>query len=63
MLKQAEKYYCVARRELLVKVRTLEHFHKYLYGQEFHLRMDHSTLTWHPNFKNLGQTVRLIRRL
>jgi hypothetical protein len=24
----------------------MEHFSKYLYGHEFHLRTDHSALTW-----------------
>jgi hypothetical protein len=41
-LNKAEINYCVTRRELLAIVRTMEHFHKYLYGQEFHLRTDHS---------------------
>jgi hypothetical protein len=51
--------YCVTRRELLAIVRTLEHFHRYLYGQEFYLRTDHAALIWFMNFKNLeGQTVR-----
>jgi hypothetical protein len=41
----------------------LEHFQKYLYGQEFHLGTDHSTLTW-LSFKNLdGQTARWIHSL
>jgi hypothetical protein len=45
-------------------VRTLEHFHKYLYVQEFHLRTDHSALTWLMSFKNLEvQTARWIQRL
>jgi hypothetical protein len=44
-------------------VRTMEHFHKYLYGQVFHLRTDHSALTWLMSFKNLeGQAARLIQR-
>jgi hypothetical protein len=34
-LNKAEKNYCVTRRELLAIVGTLEHFHKYLHGQEF----------------------------
>jgi hypothetical protein len=42
----------------------MEHFHKYLYGQEFHLRTDHSALTWLMSFNNLeGQTLRWIQRL
>jgi hypothetical protein len=42
----------------------LEHFHKYLYGQEFHLRTDHSSLTWLLSFKNIeGQTTCWIQRL
>jgi hypothetical protein len=57
-LSKAERN-CVTRRELLIVVKTLEHFHIYLYGQEFHLRADHSALTWLLSFKNLeGQTAR-----
>jgi hypothetical protein len=44
-LNKAERNYCVTRRELLTIVRTLEHFHKYLYRQPFQLRTDHSALT------------------
>jgi hypothetical protein len=58
-LAKTERNYCVTRRELLAIVMTLEHFHKYLYGQEFHVRTDHSALTWLMSFKNLeGQTAR-----
>jgi hypothetical protein len=61
---KAEKNYCVTRRELLAIVKSLEHFHKYLYGQKFHLRTDHSALTWLMSFKNLeGQNARWIQRL
>jgi hypothetical protein len=63
-LSKAERNYCVTRRELLAIVKTLEHCHKYLYGQQFHLRTDHSTLTWLLSFKNLEvQTARWIQRL
>jgi hypothetical protein len=63
-LSKAEKNYCVTRRELLAIVKSLEHFHKYLYGQEFHLRTDHTALTWLMSFKNLeGQTARWMQRL
>jgi hypothetical protein len=64
MLNKAERNYYVTRRELLAIVRTLERFHKYLYGQEFHLRTDHSVPTWLMSFKNLeGQTARWIQCL
>ena len=54
----------MTHRDLLAIVKTLEHFHKYLYGQEFHLRTDHFVLTWLLNFRNLeGQTVRCVKRL
>jgi len=52
-LSKAERNYCVTRRQLLAIVKTLEHFHKYLYGQEFYLRTDHSALTWLLSFRNL----------
>jgi transposase-like protein len=52
-LSKAEWNYCVTRRESLARVKTLEHFHKYLYGQEFHLRTDDSALTWLLSFRNL----------
>jgi hypothetical protein len=50
----AERNYYVRWWELLAIVSPLEHFHKYLYGQEFHLRTDHSALTWLTSFKNLS---------
>jgi hypothetical protein len=63
-LSKAERNYYVTRRELLTIVKTREHFHKYLYGQEFHLRTDHSALTWLLSFRNLeGQTARWVQRL
>lgn len=63
-LSKAERNYCVTRKELLAVMKSLEHFHKYLYGQSFHLRTDHSALTWLINFKNLeGQTARWMQRL
>jgi phospholipid-translocating ATPase len=54
-----EQNYCVTKRDLFAMVRTLEHFHSYLYGQQFHLRTDHSSLTWLME----GQTARWIQRL
>jgi hypothetical protein len=52
-LNKAERNYWVTWVELLAIVRTMEHFHKILYGQEFHLCTDHSALTRLMNFKNL----------
>jgi hypothetical protein len=61
---EAERNYCVSRRELLAIVRTLVHCHKYFYGQEFHLLPDRFALTWLTSFKNLkGQTARWVQRL
>jgi hypothetical protein len=63
-LNKAEINYCITQRELLAIVRTLEHFNKCLYGQEFHLCTDHSAFTWLVSFKNLeGQTACRIQRL
>jgi hypothetical protein len=54
---KAEENYCVTRWELLAIVKTLEHFHKYLYGQEFYF-CTNSTLIWLLSFRNLeGQTA------
>lgn len=51
-LSEAERNYCVTWWELLAVVKTFEHFHRYLYGQELHLHTNHSTLTWLLSFKN-----------
>jgi hypothetical protein len=53
MLNKAQRNYYITQWELLAIVRTLEHFHKYLYGKEFYLPTDHSALTWFMSFKNL----------
>jgi len=39
-LSKPERNYCVTRKELLAILKTVEHFHKYLYGQKFKLRTD-----------------------
>jgi hypothetical protein len=54
----------VTRREVLATVKTLEHFHKYLQDQQFHLHTDHSVMTWLFSFKNFErQTVRWVQGL
>ncbi|GFU52772.1 retrovirus-related Pol polyprotein from transposon 412 [Trichonephila clavipes] len=63
-LSKPEINYCVTRKELLAIVKTVEHFHPYLYGRRFLLRTDHASLTWLLNFKNPeGQIARWIQRL
>lgn len=63
-LGNAERNYCVTRRELLAVVESVKHFHKYLYGKPFRIRTDHAALRWLLQFKNPeGQLARWIERL
>lgn len=59
-----ERNYCVTRKELLAVVRSLEHFHPYLYGAEFTVRTDHAALQWLKTLKvPEGQLARWLGRL
>ncbi|GBM14276.1 Retrovirus-related Pol polyprotein from transposon 297 [Araneus ventricosus] len=63
-LGKPERNYCVIRKELLAIVKSIEHFHHYLYGRKFLLRTDHASLRWLLNFKEPeGQIARWIQRL
>lgn len=63
-LSRPERNYCVTRRELLAIVKSLGHFHAYLYGVPFTVRTDHSALTWLRNLRNPeGQLARWIGKL
>lgn len=63
-LNAAERNYCATRRELLAVVKSLEHFHPYLYGAKFTVRTDHAALRWLKTMKNPeGQLARWIGRL
>ncbi|GBN32942.1 Retrovirus-related Pol polyprotein from transposon 297 [Araneus ventricosus] len=63
-LGKPERNYCVTRKELLAIVKSIEHFHHYLYGRKFLLRTDHASLRWLLNFKEPeGQIPRWIQRL
>jgi transposase InsO family protein len=42
----AEKRYCVTRKELLAVVFFLKHFRQYLLGKPFLVRTDHAALQW-----------------
>ena len=43
-LNRAEHQYCVSRKELLAMVKSIRHFHCFLYGKGFVLRTDHAAL-------------------
>ena len=58
-LEHRERQYCVTRRELLAIVKSVKHFHPYLYGRHFLIRTDHGSLQWLLRFKNQeGQMAR-----
>ena len=64
VLTKPERNYCVTRKELLAIVKAVDHFHKYLYGQEFIIRTDHSALRWLLNMKQPeGQVARWMEKL
>ncbi|GBM47411.1 Retrovirus-related Pol polyprotein from transposon 297 [Araneus ventricosus] len=63
-LGKPERNYCVTRKELLAIVKSIEHFHHYLYGWKFLLQTDHASLRWLLNFiETEGQIARWIQRL
>ncbi len=63
-LTRPEQNYCVTGKELLAVVKSIKHFHKYLYGQKFVLKTDQSALQWLLNFKDAeGQVARWIQQL
>ena len=58
-LTKSEKKYCVTRKELLAAVHFVKYFRHYLYGRQFTLRTDHSSLRWLMHFKDPeGQLAR-----
>ncbi len=64
VLTRPERHYCVTRRELLAIVKSIQHFHHYLYGQKFLIRSDHAALQWLLHFRNPeGQIARWIQIL
>ncbi|UYV71663.1 K02A2.6-like, partial [Cordylochernes scorpioides] len=64
ILTKPERNYCATRRELLAIVRSVEHFHRYLYGQDFLVWTDHAALTWLLQMKNPeGQVARWLEKL
>ena len=63
-LTKPERNYCVTRRELLAVVKSVEHFHPYLYGAKFTVPTDHAALGWLKSLKAPeGQLARWLGRL
>lgn len=63
-LSKAERQYCVTRKELLAVVYFTKYYKHYLYGKEFLVRTDHSSLKWLLNCKNPeGQLARWFESL
>lgn len=61
---KAERNYCVTRKELAAVVKSLAHFHHYLYGAEFVVRTDHAALGWLKTLKEPeGQLARWLGKL
>ena len=63
-LSRSERRYCTTRKELLLLILAVKHFHHYLYGQHFTIRTDHGSLQWLMRFKNCeGQIARWLETL
>lgn len=59
-----EKNYCTTRKEMLAVVWFVRYFRPYLYGREFIVRTDHSSLRWLYNFwEPEGQVARWLQVL
>ena len=52
-LADSQKKYSITKQEMLALVPAIQHFHAYLYGTEFICRVDHHSLLWLHNLKNL----------
>jgi len=64
VLSKTEKNYCLTRRELLAMVKSIKHFHHYLYGRHFLIRTNHVLLRWLMSFKDLkGQLACSLEKL
>jgi len=63
-LSDTQSRYCTTNRELLAVVVFVEHFHHYLLGAKFYVRVDHASLKWLQNFKSpQGIVARWLVRL
>ena len=63
-LSQAERNYCVTRKELLAVVKGMKNFRDFLLGCRFRVRTDHSALKWLTQFKEPeGQIARWLEQI
>ena len=64
LLSRTQRNYCTTKRELLAVVRMVDYFRHYLWGTEFRIRTDHSSLRWLLNFKDAdGMLARWLAKL
>lgn len=53
----SERNYCITKKESLAVVKSLEHFHLYLYGVRFTVKTDHTVLQWLKMLKIPGEQL------
>ena len=59
-----ERNYCVTRKELAAVLKSLGHFHHFLYGAKFTIRTDHAALRWLKTLREPeGQLARWLGKL
>ena len=59
-----ERNYCVTRKELAAVMKSLGHFHHFLYGAKFTIRTDHAALRWLKTLREPeGQLARWLGKL
>ena len=51
-LTTSQRSYCATDRDLLAVVEMTKHFQHYLWGHQFILQTDHSSLVWLKNYKD-----------
>ena len=63
-LSRTQRNYCTTYRELLAVVEMVQHYRHYLWGREFLLRTDHSSLRWLKNYNDAdGMLARWLAKL
>ena len=63
-LSRTQRNYCTTYRELLAVVEMIQHFRHYLWGRNFLLRTDHSSLRWLKNYNDAdGMLARWLAKL